>query len=130
MTKTLIGQYVVTMRIEELNPEKFYAVIIENEHASTQDLERVAERLREGGANAVVLTDNSRIVSLGQPLSYWGIYFPDSKRWLQKHDGEVYYYPSAGIAAAHLETHVSDMVLMSGPDYPQREKVVVKEMEI
>lgn len=115
------------MRIEELNPEKFYAVIVENEHASTQDLERVAERLREGGANAVVLTDNSRIVSLGQPLSYWGIYFPDSKRWLQKLDGEVVYYPSSVIAMAHLENYLRDAGV-SESDITNQSKVIVKEM--
>lgn len=94
------------MRIEELNPEKFYVIIVENEHASTEDLNRVAERLRERGANAVVLTDNIRAVSLPQPSRYWGIWCAAANLkpgWLRDSSGRFFYYPSPLIAKAHLD---------------------------
>lgn len=115
------------MRIEELNPEKFYAVIVENEHASIDDLEQVKQRLVESGANAVVLTDNTRAVSLVQPERYWGIYFPELKRWLVRTNTDVVFYPAACVATAHLENYLREAGV-NEEDIKSQNKMIVKEM--
>lgn len=72
-------------------------------------------------------TDQGHASTPGYSPSYWGIYFLDIRRWLQKLDGEVVYYPSPVIAMAHLENYLRDGGV-SESDIGNQSKVIVKGM--
>jgi hypothetical protein len=87
------------MRIQELDPTKQYAVILQTEWASQEDIDGVSTRLKQSGINAVVLA-GADVQESGD--RYWGIYFAKDRYWLKRTDGSLYFYPSPAIAQAHL----------------------------
>lgn len=81
-----------------------------------QDAERRAQQLIEkfirenqGVAPASLpLTLRDAIADqLEAPISFFGIYCPQHNIWSQDPNGNIYYYPSAEIASAHIDTYTA-----------------------
>jgi hypothetical protein len=88
------------MRIQELSPEKFYAVIVEGSDLAAQDAENIVKRFKADGINVVVLADYA-----SAPQRYWGIWVspPNGKPdWVRNGSGDFLYYPSPAIAAVKI----------------------------
>lgn len=98
------------MRIQELDPNKQYAVILQGDYFSQDDLERVSEKLKAKGVNAVVIAG----ADVRSAERYWGIYFTKDRAWLKRTDGSLYFYPSPDIARAHLDELGMDYQTASG----------------
>ena len=86
------------MQIKELDPAGQYAVIINNEYVTSEEVRAVSEKLKGFGINGVVLAG----ADLQEGVTYWGVYSPKLKAWQKKADGELFFYPSQHIAQAHI----------------------------
>lgn len=86
------------MQIKELDPNKRYFIILEDDFIAQEDIEHVSARLKALNVDAVVLAG----ASVRSEAEYWGVYFSAQHAWLKKSDGELYYYPSPHIAQAAL----------------------------
>lgn len=103
------------MRIEELNPEKLYAVIIESADVAEEDVNRIAKRFKDQNMNVITLADAGP--SWTPMTRYWGIWVSSKNTpsgWLRDGNGRFFYYPSPAIAQAHLDQLISTSAQVSG----------------
>lgn len=87
------------MQIKELDPNKRYFIVLEDEWVTQEDIATLSAKLKTEGVNGIVLAGGASVRS---ETEYWGVYFSAQHAWLKKSDGELYYYPSPHIAQAAL----------------------------
>lgn len=88
------------MQVHELDPAKQYAFVVNSEHATVEDVNRISDKLKALGIkDPVVLAD----VSVRGGEGYYGLYCRQCARWWVNPDAaQLLFYPAPEIANAHL----------------------------
>lgn len=107
------------MQIQELDPNKQYAVVLQGEYVLQADVERLSEKLKAKGIKAVVLAG----ADIHGGERYWGIWHEwtdssgkEQQNWYVDTTGRVYYYPSEAVArgAADYFEQIGSVLFVQG----------------